>query len=103
MIRKGEIILVEDKRTLMRKLGQRQLTVHLQQPLAALPAALATFPLALSDDGTTLVYTFDAQEEGGGIADLLRALDAAGVAFRDLQTSESSLEDIFVQLVKEPA
>ena len=107
VIRKGEIILVEDKRTLMRKLGQRQLTVHLQQPLAALPAALSAFPLTLSDDGGTLVYTFDTQQDtpqdGGGIADLLRALDNAGVAYRDLQTAESSLEDIFVQLVKETA
>ncbi|WP_428852109.1 ABC transporter ATP-binding protein [Imbroritus primus] len=107
VIRKGEIILVEDKRTLMRKLGQRQLTVHLQHPLTAVPAALARFPLTLTDDGSTLVYTFDAQQdtppEGGGIADLLRALDNAGIAYRDLQTAESSLEDIFVQLVKEPA
>ncbi|TMS57061.1 ABC transporter ATP-binding protein [Imbroritus primus] len=107
VIRKGEIILVEDKRTLMRKLGQRQLTVHLQQPLAALPATLAAFALTLADDGSTLVYTFDAQQdtppEGAGIADLLRTLDSAGIGYRDLQTAESSLEDIFVQLVKEPA
>lgn len=107
VIRKGEIILVEDKRTLMRKLGQRQLTVHLQHPLQALPAALMTFPLTLMDNGSTLVYTFDAQQDaqqdGGGIAGLLRTLDNAGIVYRDLQTAESSLEDIFVQLVKEPA
>jgi ABC-2 type transport system ATP-binding protein len=103
IIRKGEIILVEDKHTLMRKLGQRQLTVHLNQPLANMPSALVSFPLTLSDDGSTLIYTFDAQHESGGIATLLRALDQSGIAYRDLQTSESSLEDIFVQLVKEPA
>lgn len=103
IIRKGEIILVEDKHTLMRKLGQRQLTVHLQQPLPALPPSLISFPLTLSEDGVTLIYTFDAQHDSGGIATLLRALDHAGIAYRDLQTSESSLEDIFVQLVKETA
>ena len=103
VIRKGEIILVEDKDVLMRKLGKKQLTLALQTPLAALPAGLEREPLELSADGRTLTYTFDVQAEETGIAALLRRLTDAGVDFTDLHTSESSLEEIFVSLVSERA
>ncbi len=99
VIRKGEIILVEDKDVLMRKLGKKQLAVALQQPLTAIPAALADEALTLSDDGLELVYSFDTQAEDTGIAALLRRLHDQGIDFKDLQTRESSLEDIFVSLV----
>nr|WP_258189284.1 ABC transporter ATP-binding protein [Stutzerimonas stutzeri] len=100
VIRKGEIILVEDKDVLMHKLGKKQLTLILQQPLSALPAGLEAFQLALSAEGTQLVYTFDAQHEHTGIAELLRRLGERGIDFKDLQSSQSSLEEIFVSLVK---
>jgi ABC-2 type transport system ATP-binding protein len=100
VIRNGEIILVEDKAALMQKLGTKQLTLHLQQPLAQIPASLAGEALALSADGSALVYTFDAQGEQTGIADLFRRLGEHGIDFKDLQSSESSLEDIFVNLVR---
>jgi ABC-2 type transport system ATP-binding protein len=103
VIRKGEIILVEDKDVLMQKLGKKQLTLHLQSPLAALPADLQSEHLQLSEDGEDLVYTFDAQSEETGIATLLRRLNEYGIGFKDLHTSESSLEDIFVSLVRERA
>ena len=99
VIRKGEIILVEDKDVLMRKLGKKHLAVALQQPLTAIPAALANEALTLSDDGLELVYSFDTQAEDTGIAALLRRLHDQGIDFKDLQTRESSLEDIFVSLV----
>jgi ABC-2 type transport system ATP-binding protein len=99
VIRNGEIILVEDKAVLMHKLGKKQLTLHLQRPLARIPAALAGQALALSADGNELVYTFDAQGKQTGIADLFRQLGEHGIDFKDLQSSESSLEDIFVNLV----
>ncbi len=101
VINKGEIILVEDKTELMRKLGKKQLMLQLAQPLAAVPAALSGYPLALSATGIELTYTYDAQGEHSGIAQLLQALDAQGIAFKDLQTDQSSLEDIFVNLVRE--
>jgi ABC-2 type transport system ATP-binding protein len=100
VISKGEILLVEDKDALMKKLGKKQLTLQLQQPLDAIPAALAGYQLELSADGSQLVYTFDAQGERMGIPELLARLDAHGIHFKDLQTSESSLEDIFVSLVR---
>jgi ABC-2 type transport system ATP-binding protein len=100
VIRKGEIILVENKTALMQKLGTKQLTLHLQAPLEAIPPALAAYRLALSDDRTQLVYTFDAKSEETGIADLLRDLGQEGIGFKDLQTEQSSLEDIFVSLVR---
>ncbi len=103
VINKGEIILVEDKTVLMEKLGKKQLSVHLQSPLAAIPDLLAPYQLELSDDGAELVYSFDAQRAGAGIADLMRQLAASGIDFKDLQTRESSLEDIFVSLVRERA
>ena len=98
---KGEIVLVEDKDTLMHKLGKRQLTLHLQSPLERIPDELAGYPLELSDDGSELLYTFDAQSEHTGIADLLRKLNGHGVHFRDIQSSQSTLEEIFVNLVHE--
>lgn len=100
VISRGEIILVEDKDVLMRKLGKRQLTLHLQSPLQAVPPGLTDFHLELAAEGEELIYTFDAQAEGTGIADLLRRLGAAGVDFKDLQTRQSSLEEIFVSLVR---
>ena len=100
VISKGEIVLVEDKRALMEKLGQKTLTLQLQSPLQAVPPELADYPLSLSEDGTLLTYTFDAQGEHTGIAGLLRRLGEHGVDFKDLQTSQSSLEEIFVSLVR---
>jgi ABC-2 type transport system ATP-binding protein len=96
----GELILVEEKAALMRKLGTKQLTLHLQEPLAALPGGLASEPLELAASGAELIYTFDAQAEQTGIADLIRRLAGHGIDFKDLQTRESSLEDIFVSLVR---
>jgi ABC-2 type transport system ATP-binding protein len=101
VISKGEIILVEDKDVLMRKLGKKQLTLQLQSPLETVPAALSSYPLELASDGHELIYTFDAQAEETGIADLLRRLGEQGVDFKDLHTSQSSLEDIFVSLVRD--
>ena len=98
---KGEIILVEEKARLMQKLGKKQLTLYLQSPLARIPEELAGDPLELSEDGTVLVYTFDAQGEHTGIAALLRRLNEHGVHFKDIQSSQSSLEEIFVSLVHE--
>jgi ABC-2 type transport system ATP-binding protein len=99
VIRAGELILVEDKNVLMRKLGKKQLTLTLQQPMDSLPEAFANWSLGLSQGGTTLTYTFDSQQENNGIAELLRALAGQGIDFKDLHSSESSLEDIFVSLV----
>jgi len=101
VIRKGEIILVENKVELMHKLGKKQLTLQLAQPLEQLPPVLAALPLVLASGGTELTYTYDAQGEHSGIAALLQALDEAGIAFKDLKTSQSSLEDIFVSLTTE--
>ena len=99
VIRKGEIILVEDKAVLMAKLGKKQLRLHLQRPLAAIPAEFATSQLELTPDGNELIYTFDAQSEQTGIAELLKKLGEHGIDFKDLQSSQSSLEEIFVSLV----
>jgi ABC-2 type transport system ATP-binding protein len=99
VISKGRLILVEDKTALMVKMGRRQLTLHLQTPLERLPAGLEGYPLELTDDGNQLVYTFDAASEATGIATLMRRLGEAGVDYKDIQTSQSSLEDIFVGLV----
>ncbi|XQA63301.1 ABC transporter ATP-binding protein [Xanthomonas sacchari] len=103
VVNRGELVLVEDKRTLMRKLGKKQLALTLQAPLHALPPALAAQPLELSADGTTLTYTYDAQAAQTGIDPLLRQLEAQGVEIKDLQSSESSLEEIFVNLVRPAA
>jgi ABC-2 type transport system ATP-binding protein len=102
VINKGELILVEDKNVLMRKLGKKQLTLSLQQAMQSIPEGLAGLPLELSEDGMTLTYTFDTQSEETGIAGLLRRLNEQGIDFRDLQSSESSLEEIFVNLVRKP-
>ena len=102
VIRKGELILVEGKQALMQKLGRKQLALTLQEPLASLPEALSALPLELSADGTTLVYTYAVQDgERTGIASVLRQLAAQGIDFRDLHSSETSLEEIFVDLVRE--
>ncbi|HVZ46706.1 MAG TPA: ABC transporter ATP-binding protein [Ramlibacter sp.] len=100
VIDKGRLVLVEDKVTLMRKLGKKQLTLQLAHALSAVPAALAARGMQLAPGGQALVYTYDAQDEHPGIAELLEELDRAGIAFKDLQTSQSSLEDIFVGLLK---
>jgi ABC-2 type transport system ATP-binding protein len=100
VISKGELILVEGKAELMRKLGKKQLTLQLQQPVQHLPDTLtATYALELSKDGNDLTYTYDAQGERSGIVELLKALADAGIPFKDLRTTQSSLEDIFVSLV----
>ena len=104
VILKGELILVEDKSELMKKLGKKTLTLNLQDPLAAIPPALAQWDLTLKADGNELEYVFDANAEKTGVPSLLRALSDAGIAFKDLNTRQSSLEDIFVSLVhREPA
>ena len=103
VINKGQLVLVEEKRELMRKLGKKELTLQLQQPLARLPAPLAGYPLELKADGSELVYTYDAKSQQGAIADLMRKLSAEGVEFKDLRTKQSSLEEIFVNLVKADA
>ncbi|MDB5423496.1 MAG: multidrug transporter ATP-binding protein [Phenylobacterium sp.] len=100
VISRGELILVEEKAALMRKLGKKQLTLHLQEPLAAVPEGLSGYQLDLENDGADLVYSFDAQAENTGIAELLRELSKRGVDFKDLQTEQSSLEEIFVSLVR---
>jgi ABC-2 type transport system ATP-binding protein len=99
VISKGRLILVEEKKELMRKLGKKQLTLALQTPMAELPAALSTYALSLGKAGNELIYTYDVRHEKSGIAELLADLSASGVAFKDLQTTQSSLEDIFVSLV----
>jgi ABC-2 type transport system ATP-binding protein len=101
VIRKGEIILVEDKVELMHKLGQKQLTLHLVQPLTEVPARLARYGLALANGGADLVYTYDKDGERAGIASLLKDLEDTGIRFRDLETDQKSLEDIFVGLVRD--
>ena len=100
VISKGHIVLVEEKAALMAKLGEKKLTLHLKRPLAALPSQLADPQLQLSADGQNLIYTFDAQRDRTGIAGLLRRLADHDIDFKDLQTSESSLEEIFVNLVR---
>jgi ABC-2 type transport system ATP-binding protein len=100
VISKGAIILVEDKAELMRKLGRKQLTLHLQNTLQLVPTELADYHLELSNGGTDLIYTYDTQGDRTSIATLLDDLDKAGIRFKDLQTTQSSLEDIFVSLVR---
>src|SRR5688572_8777068 len=99
VINKGELVVVEEKTALMRKLGKKQLTLHLQNALPEIPAALGGLPLELVKQGTELIYTFDTQAAETGIAGLLRRLNEQGIEFKDLHTAESSLEDIFVSLV----
>ena len=99
----GRLILVEEKTALMKKLGRRTLTVHLGEPLSALPSELADWELRLSEDGQDLIYEFDTYDEESGIPALLRRLDQSGIGFKDLNTRQSSLEDIFVGLVHDQA
>jgi len=101
VINKGEIILVENKAELMRKLGRKRLTLQLAQKLHAIPAELAAFNLSIGEDGQTLIYDYDTQAERTGVATLLGELSRAGLRIRDLQTTQSSLEDIFVGLVSD--
>ena len=101
VISHGELILVEEKKALMRKLGRKQLTLELQKPLDKVPEALSAYALELSADGEELVYSYDTQGERTGITALLSQLTEQGIRFRDLHTRESSLEEIFVSLVSE--
>jgi ABC-2 type transport system ATP-binding protein len=103
VISKGELIVVEEKNSLMRKLGKKQLTLHLQEPMREIPAGLAQWRLALKNGGAELDYTFDAHEEDTGVPGLLKRLDELGIGFKDLKTEQSSLEEIFVSLVSERA
>jgi ABC-2 type transport system ATP-binding protein len=100
IINKGELVLVEDKATLIRKLGRKELRLHLREKIEQVPAALATWKLGLSADGMTLTFTFNDEAERARIAQLLREIGQAGIEFRDLETQQSSLEDIFVSLVR---
>jgi ABC-2 type transport system ATP-binding protein len=102
VINKGEIVLVEDKQRLMQKLGKKRLKLHLQNKIETVPPALAPYNLELSDDGCGLVYNYDTKGERTGITSLLSDLRAAGIKFSDLDTNQSSLEDIFVSLVRAP-
>lgn len=102
VINKGEIILVENKAELMHKLGKKQMTLQLQHPLAELPPQLAPYGLELSNGGLELTYTYDTQAERTGITALLKDLAEMGIVFKDLQTTQNSLEDIFVSLVHQP-
>lgn len=103
VINRGKIILVEDKDVLMRKLGEKRLILHLQEPLERIPPELGGYRLSLASGGVELIYTYDAQAERTGITSLLHDLNAAGVRFNDLRTQQSSLEEIFVNLVREEA
>ncbi|TAL94250.1 MAG: ABC transporter ATP-binding protein [Paraburkholderia sp.] len=100
VINGGEIMLVEEKTELMRKLGKKQLTLQLDHPLASIPASLAGWNLERASDGNELTYTYDTQGEGGSIIALLKDVNDAGICFKDLHTTQSSLEDIFVSLVR---
>jgi len=101
VINKGELILVEDKNTLIKKLGKKQLTLHLQEPMTTVPAELAEWNLSLKAEGHELDYTFDANAERTGVPSLLRRMADLGIGFKDLNTTQSSLEDIFVSLVSD--
>jgi ABC-2 type transport system ATP-binding protein len=103
IINRGRIILVEEKTRLMQQLGKKQLTLRLQQTLQAIPPELAPYELELAAGGYDLVFTFDAKQDRSQIADLLSQLAILGIGFKDLQTEQSSLEDIFVNLVHQPA
>ncbi len=103
VINRGEIVLVEETHALMRTLGRKQLTLELTGPVAELPETLVAHGLELSGDGTQLIYTYDAGSEQTEVSSLLRKLHETGIEFRDLHTSQSSLEEIFVSLVEEKA
>ena len=99
VINKGEILLIEDKKVLMQKLGKKQLIVDIKETIEKLPESLNSYDLSLSDDGTQLTYTYDTTGEGTGITALLQAINESGLSLKDMQTTQSSLEDIFVNLV----
>lgn len=101
IINKGELMLVENKDVLMRKLGEKRLFLHLTAPIEAIPTALEPYELMLRNEGTTLIYTYDKQREGTDVTQLLDAVEAAGLRFRDLDTRQNSLEEIFVNLVND--
>jgi ABC-2 type transport system ATP-binding protein len=103
VVNKGRLILVEEKHALMRKLGKKQLTLQLQEPLLSIPQALQSWPLSLHAGGSELQLEFDSRQENSSIPALLRRMDEVGIAYKDLNTRQSSLEDIFVSLVHEPA
>ena len=100
VINHGEIILVQQKHRLMRELGKKQLFLHLNEPIGEIPQSLGGFGLEISSDGHEIIYTYDTQEDHTGITKLLGELQAAGIRFNDLNTSQSSLEEIFVDLVR---
>ena len=101
VINKGEIVLVEEKHVLMEKLGKKQLTLELQTPLNKIPCELSDYPLELGNQGSQLIYTFDSREENTGISGLIKQLNEKGIEFKDINSSQSSLEDIFVNLVSD--
>jgi ABC-2 type transport system ATP-binding protein len=102
VINRGELILIEEKQALMRKFASKQLTLQLQDAITAIPAALAPYRLTLSADGRELTFAYDGEHDRSGVADLLANLAAAGIRFRDLHTTQNSLENIFVNLVRQP-
>jgi ABC-2 type transport system ATP-binding protein len=101
IINNGELLLVDDKAALMQKLGSKQLTVELREPISAIPDSLSNYDLTLSEDGLQLIYQYDTRQERTGITALMQAINTAGLTLRDIHTSQSSLEDIFVNLVTE--
>jgi len=103
VVNRGELVVVEEKTALMKKLGKKQLTLHLQEPMTAIPAGLSDWNLALRNGGCELEYTFLASDERTAIPALLRRVGDLGIGYRDLNTRQSSLEDIFVSLVSERA
>jgi len=103
VINNGELLLVEDKQTLMQKLGKKQLVIELAESITTLPESLSSYVLELSDDGNHLTYTYDTMSDSTGITTLLQDISTAGLSLKDLQTRQSSLEDIFVELVKKKA
>jgi len=103
VINNGELLLVEDKQTLMQKLGKKQLIIELVESVTTLPESLSSYALELSDDGNHLTYTYDTMSDSTGITTLLQDISTAGLTLKDLQTKQSSLEDIFVELVKKKA
>lgn len=103
VIAKGELLLIEDKDTLMRKMGEKRMTIELKEAISVVPDSLAAFNLVLSEKGDSLTYTYDTRAEQTGITSLLQQVNDAGLSLRDLKTSQSSLEDIFVKLVEEEA
>ncbi|TIT42273.1 MAG: ABC transporter ATP-binding protein, partial [Mesorhizobium sp.] len=101
VINRGEIVLVDDKAELMRKLGRKRLMLELRSPLAAIPESFSRYALELSPNGDQLTYTYDNQSDRPGVASLIRDLEAAGIQFRDIDTENSSLEEIFVNLLRQ--